>query len=258
MLRVLAILALTASPAFAELRHDDAERVRPELVTMTVVTTAGKVTSRETRAYDATGHITRHEHHDGTGTLIVAYDYAWDAQGRMLSRTYRDNTKRVEVRTFTYTLDAKGRIAERVMHDPTKDPKELIRYEYTWEPSGRHTEQSYRHYPKEGPYRSSSEIYDAANRLERSCFEHGGCSMYEYDTHGNVDRVREQNTESHHYRSYENTYDTGGMLTRRIEGNSDSTYRWNTRGDVAEIVTKTIASQGGAPQRKQVFTYRYR
>jgi len=262
--RIVVMVAVLGHAATADsLRHEDAELVRPELVAFTAITyepVGGKLvaTARESRAYDRAGRITRQEHRDRAGKLVVAYDFTWDAKNRLLKRRYVDNTGRRDARIFTYKTDATGRITERAMRDPSKAPGEFIRDDFLWEPSGRRTEQSYRHYPKEGPYRSGSKVYDGRNRLERSCSEAGGCEMYEYDANGEVSRIRQQHGPDHAYLVYENTYDASGRLVRRILGGTDSTFRWNARGDVVEVVDKEIASQGGRLKRKTVYTYRYR
>ncbi len=49
-----------------------------------------------------------------------------------------------------------------------------------------------------------------------------------------------------------------GKIATRIVGNNMSTYSWNARGDVAEIVQNVIASQGGALQAKTIYIYKYR
>jgi YD repeat-containing protein len=262
--RWLVVVAI-AIPQFAraDLAHEDPELPRPTLKSMTATRFEIKLgqlaeVSREVRNYDANGRISRHEHRQGN-KLVVAYDYAWDAQGRLQRRTYREGSGRVESRTFTYKLDANGRVVERIMHDPSKDPKEYYRYEYVWAADGSRTETGYRHYPKEGPYRDSQDTYDKLGRPGTQCsIGSGVCSMNEYDAHGNVSRVRQQNREQHNYLVYENTYDSSGRLARRIHGGTDTTFTWNARGDVVEVVDREIAKNGGKLRDKTVYTYVYR
>lgn len=262
---VVLVLALAASQAVAEplLRHEDPEQVRPELTKLVAVRRVPKgdgwtEEAREIRTYDRTGHILRHEHRKPDGSLVVSYDFAWDAAGRLTSRVYKDHTRRTERRDFSYSLDAQGRISARIMRDPSKPTGEYFRGEFLWRPDGTHDEVTWRHYPKEGPYHSHTAVFDAKGRLSRSCSEHSGCSMYEYDAKGTVFRVREQNRESHHYRVYEPTYDAAGKLASRTIGNVVEHYTWNAHGDVAEIVERIIATQGGAVRAKTIYTYTYR
>ncbi len=264
-MRALIVVAMLGSRAIAAptLRHEDPELVRPELIELTAIHYVPKSSgwvedAREIRTYDPTGHVIRYEHRKPDGSLVVAYNLTWDAQGRLTSRTYQDNTKRVERRDFTYKVDAKGRIVERIMRDPSKPAGEYYRDDYTWHPDGSRDIRTYRHSPKEGPYPDGSEIYDAKGRLTRHCHEHGGCSMYELDPQGSISRVREQNKEDHHYHVHENTYDKAGKLTRRVIGNTEEHLTWNARGDVGEILEKTIAAQGGAVNGKRFYTYKYR
>src|SRR5215468_9995766 len=121
----IALVALQApSPAGPLLRNEDPELVRADLRSMTARTyerRAGKLVevAREVRTYDANGHVKRDEKRKPDGSVVVAYDYAWNANGQLVSRTYRDATNRTESRTFTYTLDGNGRVAQRIMRDPT-------------------------------------------------------------------------------------------------------------------------------------------
>lgn len=262
MIRV-ALLLLVPSLAFANpLRHEDAERVRPELISAVIVHYVPKSSgfveeAREVRSYDATGHIVRQEHKKPDGSLVGGVDFVWDAQGRITSHTYKDETKRIERRDFTYKVDAKGRVTE-ILRDPAKPAGEYIRYVYLYEADGSHKIQSSRHYAKEGPYTSNHELVDAQGRTTVSCREHGGCDMYEYDAHGVLDRIRQQTKAEHHYLTFETTYNATGQVATRIFGTIQSVYSWNARGDVAEIVQNVIASQGGALRAKTVYTYKYR
>jgi hypothetical protein len=263
MMRALLLLLLVSSSAFANpLRHEDVQRVRPELVSLTSVRFVPKGNklveeAREIRTYDATGHIVRHEHRKPDGSLVVGIDFVW-ANGRIASHTYKDSTKRVERRDFTYKVDAQGRVTEKILRDPANPAGEYLRYVYSYAADGSHRIQSYRHYAKEGPYESSHELVDAQGRTTRSCREHGGCDMNEYDAHGALARVRQQTKDRHHYLSFDTTYTTAGKVATRIVGNLQSSYAWNARGDVSEIVERVIASQGGALQAKTVYTYDYR
>lgn len=265
-LAVIAIWALWTTSARAEplLRHEDPERVRPELIRLTAIYSAPQGTgwkeeAREVRSYDATGHIIRLEHRSPDGTIVASQDFTWDASGRLASRTYKDRTKRVERRDFTYKLDAQGRITERVMRDPSRPAGEFVRDVYAWEASGSHSIRSYRHSPKGGPYPAGSQQFDARGRQTRSCREpSGGCAMIEYDAGGAILRIREQNRETHHYRYHDPTYDQAGKLATRTIGNQVSHYTWNAKGDVDEVLVRLIPSQGGAVQSKTVYQYTYR
>jgi YD repeat-containing protein len=265
MLRWLIVLLLVPAIASASplLRHDDPELVRPELRALTATMfepRAGKLveTARQLRTYDAGGHLTRLEHRQPDGTLVAAQDDTWDPQGRLASRTSRDATGRTETRTFTYQVDAAGRITERILRDPTKPAGEYLRDQYVWAPDGSHTITTYRHYPAEGPYRSDVQVFDRQGRLERDCAEHGSCAMLEYDARGGISRIRQQTAEEHHYLVYETTYDAAGRITRQILGGTDTTYRWNSRGDVSEVTARAIAAQGGAITQQTVYRYTYR
>ncbi len=247
-MRVFAIvLVLVSRVALAQMPHEDVERVRPELKEMRSSTTVdGKATQREVRTYDASGHVVRQVFTKPDGSLIAAWDFTWDAGGRLAMRKTAGAT-----RMFTYRLDANGRIAERIMRDPSAPVGELYRDEYTYAPDGSVTIQTYRHYPKEGPYRSDVEVHDAKGRIDRRCYEHGGCSMYEYDAHGMISRVREQpKGDDHHYRVHTNTYDAAGRLVKRVIGGTEQTFTYNARGDVSEVIAKSGA--------RTLYTYDYR
>lgn len=262
-MKLALLLLLLPSIAVANpLRHEDALLVRPDLVSLTAARFVPKGSglveeAREIRTYDATGHLVRQEHQKPDGSLVVAIDYVW-AGGRIASHTYKDSTKRVERRDFTYKVDAQGRLAEKILRDPAKPAGEYIRYAYSYDADGSHRIQAYRHYPKEGPYQSDVELVDAQGRVSRSCREHGGCDMNEYDAHGALVRIRQQTKDTHYYLSFETTYTAAGRVATRILGNTQSSYTWNARGDVAEIVQRVIAAQGGALQAKTIYTYRYR
>lgn len=207
--------------------------------------------------YNADGRVVRMEKREG-GKVTVSSELTYDTGGRVLSSTYRDKTGRKEVRQYTYKLDANGRIAESTLRDPSKPAGELIRYEYQWGADGSHTEQAFRHYAQGGPYRSDQKIFDAKERLTRNCYEHGGCSMIEYNAHGDIDRIRQQNKERHDYLVYENTYDKAGHLVVQILGGTQSEYTYDARGEMTEQLTRRIAAQGGAVDSKVVYTYDYR
>lgn len=265
MLAAQLVLWLVSRPALAEplLRHEDAELVRPELAKLVAVRWVPKGSgfaeeARELRSYDSSGHILRHEHRKPDGSLLVSYDFTWDAAGRLRARTYKDHTRRVERREFTYQLDAQGRISVRIMRDPSKPPGEYFRTESLFRPDGTHEEVTWRHYPQEGPYRSETAVFDAKGRLSRRCPEHSGCSMYEYDAAGTVFRIREQSQKTHHYLIYQPTYDAAGQLSTRTIGNIVEHYTWNARGDVTEIQERIIPAQGGALRAKTIYTYTYR
>jgi YD repeat-containing protein len=265
-MRVVAItLLVLGSQASAEplLRHEDAELVRTDLRSMTARKYEAKLgklveAGREVRTYDAAGRVSRDEHLKADGSMVVVYDYVWDAQGRLAKRTYRDDTKRTEARTFAYKVDANGRIVERIMRDPAAPAGEYFRDEYLWQAAA-HSVTTYRHSAQGGPYRSDVATYDAMDRMVRSCAEHGGCSMYEYDSHGGLSRVREQGSDGEHfYRDYASTYDAAGRLTARTVGGTASQFKWNTRGDVSDVIDSRIPAQGGALEAKTIYTYVYR
>lgn len=259
-MRLALVWLCISATAAADVR--DVMEVRPDLkaVRGTVWTPAGGKlveTGLELRTYDASGRLVRHESRE-RGAMKVSTTYTWDAAGRMRSSTYRDASGRKEVRELSYKVDANGRVVERTLRDPAKPPGELIRYQYIWQPDGSHSEQAYRHYAKEGPYRSDVQVFDARGRLTRDCAEHGGCDMIEYNAHGDIDRIRQQNAERHYYLVYDNTYDRTGHLATQILGGTQTDYTWNARGDIAEVVTRRIPAQGGAVERKTVYTYDYR
>lgn len=259
-MRLALVWLCLSATASADVR--DPMEVRPDLKAVRgVVSTlvGGKLveTGLELRTYDASGRLVRHESRE-RGTVKVVSTYTWDAAGRMRSSTYRDASGRKEVRELSYKLDAGGRVVERTLRDPSKPAGELIRYQYVWQPDGSHSEQAFRHYAKEGPYKSDVEVYDARGRLTRTCREHGGCNMIEYNAHGDIDRIRQQNAERHYYVVYDNTYDPGGHLVTQILGGTQSDYTWNARGDITGVVTRRIPAQGGAIERETVYTYEYR
>ena len=75
--------------------------------------------------------------------------------------------------------------------------------------------------------------------------------MYEYDAHGKLSRVREQQQDGeHHYRVYTNTYDAAGRLVKRVSGGTELTFAYNARGDVSEVIAKSGA--------RTLYTYDYR
>jgi hypothetical protein len=250
-MRVLVALAVLVSVAAAE-------PLRPDLKSRSGRTwemTNGKLVevARETRTFDAAGRIATDENRKPDGTLVVSYVYTYDAGGRVTKSVYKDSSGSTE-RRVSYTVDAKGRITERKEWDPTKDPKEFYRYEYIWQADGSHSEQMYRHYPKEGPYRSSSEVYDAKGLKTRSCYEHGGCSMIEYDSHGEIDRIRQQTSEEHYYLDYDSVYDVKGRLVKQTIGGTETEYTWGDK-DIATVTTREIPKYGGAVKTKTEYTY---
>lgn len=256
----LALLVLVrVAAAEPVLRHEDVELARPELAALAATSYEQRggafvEAGRELRTYDAAGHVMRQEYRKD-GKVIAAFDFTWDAQGRLASRKTRDGAGALVARTFSYTNDATGRIATRVMRDPAAPAGEYFRTVTTWAPDGSRTVVTSRHVPNEGPYVFTTEVFDAGGRLARSCLEHGGCSLYEYDAHDNLDRVRQQpHGGEHHYLDYENAYDSNGRLVKRRVGGTITSYRTNARGDVVE----TLASSPGSPARKTVYAYTYR
>lgn len=224
-------------------RHQEEKGARGELVDV----------AREQLVYDANGHLTQHERRGPAGQLVVRMEYVYDKSGRLSETRYRDSKGRVEIRRYTYKLDDKGRISERDLRNPASPAGEFHRDIYTWENDGGHTVRTYRHYAKEGPYPDGSTSFDGKGRLRRRCTG-AHCSMYEYDSHGEISRIREQNRETHHYRVHENRYDDGGRLVHQRVGGTETDFRHNSRGDIAEAKE----SLRGAPTRRLFYEYSYR
>lgn len=258
---LLSLLSLPANPAMAQRSQiRDPEVLRADLRSVTIRRQEEKVAggamvevAREQLIYDAAGHLTQHENRRPTGQMVVRMEYAYDKSGRLIETRYRDHTGRIELRRYTYKLDDKGRISERDLRNPAAPAGEFHRDIYTWDDNGGRTVRTYRHYAKEGPYPDGSTSFDAKGRMSRSCtVQH--CSMYEYDAHGEVSRIREQNREMHHYRVHENQYDDGGRLIHQRIGGTETDYRHNTRGDIAEARER----MSGSPAARLIYEYSYR
>lgn len=169
----------------------------------------------------------------------------------MARRSYRDHTKRREVRTFTYQVDAAGRVTERTMVNPAAANGEAFKTTISWRADGSRDETTYRHYAKEGPYRDTTRVYDAGGQLSRSCHAGGTCEMYERDAHGEVRRVRQQTKEDHHYLVYDNTYDASGRLEVQKVGSLVTRYTYDAGGDVTEV----LREDHDGVRSKTVFRY---
>jgi YD repeat-containing protein len=250
----------TATAGGDGLRQDDPELPRPELRSMSSTTyepSGGKLveTTRALLTYDAKGHAIRLDFKRPDGTPITFYEWTWDTAGRLASRKTRDRDGKLVARTFAYKLDSKGRVVERTLRDPSAPAGEFDLDSYTYAADGSYTVQTERQYPKEGPYRSDSQTFDAMGRMTRQCAEHGGCSMIEYDANGQISRVREQlQGGEHYYRVYETTYDAGGRIAKRVVGGTETSYAYNARGDVVEAVHELA----GNITSKTVYAYVYR
>ena len=242
------------------LPQEDPELARPELRSLSSTTyepSGGKLgeKARELRTYDAKGHPIRLDYQKPDGTPITFYEWTWDADGRLASRKTRDGDGKLVARTFAYKLDTKGRVVERTMRDPSAPAGEFYLDSYTYAADGSYAVQTERHYPREGPYRSDSQTFDAKGRMTMQCAEHGGCSMIEYDANGQISRIRQQlQGGEHYYLVYETTYDAGGRITKRVIGGTETTYTYNARGDVIEAVHRVA----GNITSKTVYTYVYR
>jgi hypothetical protein len=253
---VVTLLLLAAGSVVARpVRGPD--EVRPELRALTVRRYEARgahptEVATEHLTYDATGHLTEHVHRGPGGKLVVRTAYTWDRGGRLIETRYSDASGRSEVRKITYRLDPAGRVLERELRNPAAPAGELLRDVYTYAPDGSHTVQSYRHYAKEGPYPDGSASYDAAGRLLRRCSV-GRCELYEYDEHGEIRRIRQQNSRTHSYLVYESQFDAKGRLVRQRLGGTDRTFRYNPRGDVIEEHEDTAGLRA-----RLVYEYEYR
>lgn len=252
------LLALAGPAAAQDLLHEDLEAPRPELRSMTVISyeaRRGKLVEgyRTVRTYDARGRLTRARTTAGK-RVITETTFAWDTAGRLTSRTARSPSAPKIVRTFTYRLDNLGRLSERIMRDPSAPAGQHHRDVYTWQQDGSHAIQTYRHYPTEGPYKDAWRQYDAKGRLDRSCSADHFCELVEYDAHGYISRVRQQNREQHFYLVNDNTYDTNGRLATRKRGATTVHFTWNARGHV----TEERGEHDGAVVTKTVYRYDYR
>jgi YD repeat-containing protein len=256
---IVGLLVSTSGAATAQdRRHEDVEAARPELRSMTVISydvRRAKLleTYRGVRTYDARGLLSRVRATTGKG-LVSESAYTWDSAGRLTSRTARFPSAPQTTRTFTYRLDTAGRIAERIMRDPNAPAGEHYRDAYRWNTDGSYTIQTYRHYATEGPYKDYWRSFDAAGRLDRSCSADSFCELIEYDAHGYIDRIRQQNRETHYYLVHDNTYDKRGRLATRTRGATTVHFTWNPRGHV----TEERAEHAGAVVSKTVYRYDYR
>ncbi|MFO0576562.1 MAG: hypothetical protein U1A78_21360 [Polyangia bacterium] len=255
-LGLVLLLAAVAAEARPERGPDE---LRPDLRALTVrryeprgPREALTEVASERLTYDATGHLTEHVHRGPGGKLVVRTAYTWDRAGHLIETHYSDASGRVEIRKMTYRLDAAGRVLERELRNPAAPAGEVLRDVTTWSPDGSRTVQSFRHYATEGPYPEGSAAYDAAGRLLRSCTG-GHCSLYEYDEHGEISRIRQQSRETHHYLVYESRFDAAGRLVRQRIGGTERTFRLNPRGDVVEELEDT-----GGRRARLVYTYEYR
>jgi hypothetical protein len=158
------------------------------------------------------------------------------------------------VRTFSYRLDTHARVIERRMRDPQAPKGTYFRDQYRWNQDGSYSVQTYRHHATEGPYEDQYQRFDASGRLDRRCSQNNFCEMIEYNGHGHISRIRQQNEETHFYLTHDNTYDKTGRLTTRKRGNSTVHYDWNQRGDVIE----ERGESGGAVRTRSVYAYDYR
>jgi YD repeat-containing protein len=257
----IGLLAVSARPAAAQEHPSRSpDVIRADLRSITVQHLAPRPAggwaerASERLVYDDRGRLIEHSH-DEPGTRVrVRLIFVWDESGRLIERRYSDHKGRLEVRRMTYKLDAQGRISESDQRDPRSPPGEFHRDVYTWEPDGRRTVRTYRHYAKEGPYPDGSSVYDAQGRPERHCSASGGCSLYEYDERGEISRIRQQNRDGHHYLHHENRYDDAGRLEREIIGGTEHSYRRNQRGDIVETITR----MGGRIESRKLYAYEYR
>jgi YD repeat-containing protein len=242
------------------LRHEDPELPRPDLRALSSTSyepSGGALvaTARELRTYDAKGHALRREYKKIDGTPIIFCEWTWDGDGRLAVRKTRNGDGKLVTRTFAYKLDSAGRVVERTMRDPSAPAGELDLDRFTYAADGGYAIQRERHHPKEGPYRSDSQTFDAKGRMTTTCAEHGGCEMIEYDANGEVSRIRHQARDGEHqYLHYETTYDAAKQIVKRVIGGTATTYRYNARGDVIEAVHELAGKVTG----KTVYTYTYR
>jgi hypothetical protein len=258
---IIASLLWLAESSGATPRIRDPEVVRTDLRSVMVRRQEPKgargamvEVAREYLTYDASGHLTQHEHREASGQMVVRMDYVFDKSGRLLETRYRDHKGRSEIRRYTYKLDDRGRISERDMRNPFAPPGEFHRDIYSWEGDGGHSVRKFRHYAKEGPYPDGFASFDGHGKARRHCTgEH--CSMYEYDGNGEVSRIREQDREHHFYRVHENSYDENGRLVRRRIGGSETTLRHNARGDIEEEQEKSLKGEATA---RLLYEYKYR
>jgi YD repeat-containing protein len=254
------IVAFGPSLASAQdLPQRDPEADHPGVRSMTLVhhELEGKrleKTHREIRTYDAAGHVTRIESRTPAGKSRGLSTYERDKHGRLTKRSHLWGSAKPIVRTFTYRIDGAGRILESIMRDPKARRGEHFRDSYRWNQDGSYSVQRYRHYDKEGPYKDDYKAYDAAGRLDRSCGASGFCEFIEYDAHGYVSRIRQQNRETHFYLVNVNRYDKQGRLVSRELGHGTTHFQWNARGDIAE----ERKERDGLVLSKVVYTYDYR
>jgi YD repeat-containing protein len=252
-------LVVSSQTAAAKPALRDAEIRRPDVRTVTVryqePGPRGALidVGRERMVYSAEGRLIEHENQNQRGRVRVRFHYTYDTSGRLSESHYRDHTGRVEIRRYSYKLDAAGRISERDLRNPAAPPGELRRDVYTWHDDGSRTVRTYRHYAKEGPYPDGSSSFDAAGRPKTRCYSNH-CELYEYDDHGEISRVREQNRQTHHYRVHENRYDAAGRLIHQRIGGSETTYHYNARGDVSEEQNQLA----GKPTTHLTYQYEYR
>jgi YD repeat-containing protein len=231
---------------------DDPDAPRPDLRAVTLRTYAAHHALRvvEVRTYDAAGHLVDDLFRDDHGHALTHARQTFDAQGHLTRRQVDKRSWR-----FTTTLDGHGRIAELVTRDDGAPPGEDRQAVWTWEPSGGHAVRTYRRYAHEGPYPDRSEAYDAAGRETSSCdLANHVCAMTEYDDHGHVTRIRQQNAEQHQYLIFDNTHDAAGHLTEVRRGPETTTYTYDDHDDV--IVARHTSGDGEASEADYAYDRR--
>jgi YD repeat-containing protein len=249
-MRALAIVVLLASAARADELDEPVEARHPEWIERSAKTIdmRRRPISTETWRYDAAGKLYTYTYDDDRGAVHDLY--TWDADGRLATHEQRTNT-RVERRDFTYKLDASGRVLVREIRDPAHTDT-FARETWTWSPDGSRTVARARVDSIGQSYADGNEVYDAAGRRTRDCIAHAGCSMYEYDAHGRVARVREQIAGGeHYYRVYERDYDGAGRLTREKVGGTETAFAYDARGDL----TSSARLAAGALKTYTKYTY---
>jgi YD repeat-containing protein len=255
LVAALLLHAATASAQVAGPRDPDA--LRPDLSEITARGYAMRGATSvlhdvAVRTYDPAGHLVAETHRNPAGRLVVDRRQTFDGAGHL---TETDERVAHVTRRFTTTVDAHGRITEVIRRDPRAPAGEDHQDVWTWNPDGSRTVRGYRRYAHEGPYPDRAATYDAAGRETSDCdVVNHLCDMPEYDDHGTVSRIRQQNAEEHFYLTYDNTYDAAGHLVEVRRGTYRTTYRYDDHDDVVEAVTL----EGATVVARETFSYRRR
>ncbi|MHC4404183.1 MAG: RHS repeat domain-containing protein, partial [Planctomycetota bacterium] len=176
---------------------------------------------------------------DGTGALIVDYDY--DPAGRMERKTLGNGVY------TTYQYDNAGQLTHLINYAP--DDTLLSRFDYTYDASGRRDSMTVTRNPATDFDSKYDYGYDPLGQLTSVTYPDGHVVSYEYDAVGNRIQVNDDGTptdyatnEMNQYEQVGGTayqYDDDGNLISKTENGITTTYTYNIENRLIGVSTPT-------------------